>query len=336
VIEEVGELFMDVVDLSRTEISDQLLEIVQRQWPAPPQKRQVDFNRVEVLICYGLFYILDPHRYGGRNMHLAPEVLHTLAAFFKRSSGSLTNKMLNLDGSRKNSGRDEVLVFAQLSRAPHVYAALYKEILSTARHLSLDGSRLPDFLGLLEGETQAETLLLGQEELPVSSGYLLESEQRFLKETAVNYALGDELTEKLAEQRVRLTQHRFAVNVLHNCGRMCVFCGFAPRTLGEKSGLLRASHIKPWSVSVSEERMDVRNGLAACPMHDVGFDQGYLTVDEDYAILQASILRQSMASDAGVEVYFSTLVQPALLLPAHARKPDAQYLRYHHANIFRG
>ena len=82
--------------------------------------------------------------------------------------------------------------------------------------------------------------------------------------------------------------------------------------------------------------MDVRNGLAACPMHDVGFDQGYLTVDEDYAILQASILRQSMASDAGVEVYFSTLVQPALLLPAHARKPDAQYLRYHHANIFRG
>jgi putative restriction endonuclease len=82
--------------------------------------------------------------------------------------------------------------------------------------------------------------------------------------------------------------------------------------------------------------MDVRNGLAACPMHDAGFDQGYLTVDEGYAILRASILRQSMALDAGVEVYFGALMKTALLLPSHARKPDAQYLRYHQTNVFRG
>ena len=325
---------MDVVELSRQDISDQLREIVQRQWPISG-KRQVKFNRVEVLICYGLFFVLDPHHYGGSNMHQAPPVLHTLAAFFKRSPGSLTNKMLNLDGSRANSGRDEVLLFAELSAAPHVYHALYQEILTTARHLPIDENLLPDFLGILEGGTKDDTLLLGQEELPVASGYLLKNEQHLLKEAAVNFSLDDELTEKLVEQKVRLTQHRFALDVLNNCGYRCVFCGFEPRTLSRKSGLLSASHIKPWSVSTSRERMDVCNGLAACPIHDAGFDQGYLTVDEGHIILRAPILLQSIASDPGVETYFGIMLKPSLILPSQARKPDAQCLHYHQDNIFR-
>ncbi|GCE17538.1 HNH endonuclease [Dictyobacter kobayashii] len=326
---------MDVVDLSRQDIAQQLIEITRRETPAPG-KKQVKFNLLEVLLCYGLFYIIDPHRYGGRNMHLAPASLHTLAAFFKRSPGSLTNKMLNLDGSRPNSGKDEVRLFAQLSASPYVYYALYKEIMLTARQLSIDENRLPDFLDLLVEKTAEETLLLGQEELPASSGYLLKTEQHLVKEVAVNYGLGDELTEKLVEQRVRLTQHRFAMDVLSNCGRTCVFCGFEPRGLGERNGLLRASHIKPWSVSASVERMDVRNGLAACPIHDAGFDQGYLTVDEEYTIRRASVLLQSMLSDTGVEHYFGSNVQPRLLLPSQARKPDIEYLRYHQDRIFRG
>jgi putative restriction endonuclease len=268
-------------------------------------------------------------------MHQAPAVLHTLARFFKRSPGSLTNKMLNLDGSRANSGRDEVLLFAQLSAAPHVYHALYQEILTIARHFSIDENLLPDFLGILEGETKNDQLLLGQEELPDVSEYLLKNEERLLKETSENFSLDDELTEKLVEQRVRLTQHRFALDVLNNCGHRCVFCGFEPRTLPRKNGLLRASHIKPWSVSTSKERMDVCNGLAACPIHDAGFDQGYLTVNEGHIILRAPILLQSIASDPGVGTYFGTMLKSSLLLPSQARKPDVQYLHYHQDNIFR-
>ncbi|WP_407664684.1 HNH endonuclease [Micromonospora tarensis] len=32
--------------------------------------------------------------------------------------------------------------------------------------------------------------------------------------------------------------------------------------------MLVASHIKPWRVSTHAERLDPRNGLAACPTHD--------------------------------------------------------------------
>jgi putative restriction endonuclease len=37
--------------------------------------------------------------------------------------------------------------------------------------------------------------------------------------------------------------------------------------------VLVAGHIKPWKPS---ERLDPRNGLAACPSHDVAFDTGLL------------------------------------------------------------
>jgi hypothetical protein len=42
--------------------------------------------------------------------------------------------------------------------------------------------------------------------------------------------------------------------------------------------MLVAGHSKPWKDSAPSERMDPRNGLAACPSHDVAFDTGLLTV----------------------------------------------------------
>ena len=40
--------------------------------------------------------------------------------------------------------------------------------------------------------------------------------------------------------------------------------------------MLVASHIKPWKDSSPRERLDHRNGLAACPTHDAAFDAGLL------------------------------------------------------------
>lgn len=328
---------MDVVDLSRQDIAHQLLKIKKRQAPASG-KRQEDFNSVELLICYGLFYILDPHRYGGRNIHLAPGDLHVLARFLKRSASSVTSKMLNMDGSRAHSGKDEVQIFAHLAASPDDYIALYKDVIRVARELSIGEDLLPDFLNLFDEEKASdETLLLGQEELPVSNAYLLKTEERLIKEVAAAYDLSNAATEKMIERKVRLVQHRFASAVLRNCEQTCVFCGFRPpRTLGKGNGFLRASHIKPWAISEPAERMDVRNGLAACPVHDVGFDQGYLTVEDTYAIRRASTLEQSVLSDAGTAHYFGSIVCPTLLLPAQAKKPDIRYLCYHRDNIFRG
>ena len=115
------------LELSHREILEQLTEISARQFPEPG-RRQVAFNVVETLLCYGLFSILDPHRYGGANIDKVPPIVHTLAAFFRRTPGSITNKMLNLDGSRVHSARNEPLLFALLASEPTMYQTLYRDI----------------------------------------------------------------------------------------------------------------------------------------------------------------------------------------------------------------
>lgn len=49
-----------------------------------------------------------------------------------------------------------------------------------------------------------------------------------------------------------------------------------------ESSLLRASHMKPWSLCDSaKERLDGANGLLLTPTYDVMFDRGYLTFEAD-------------------------------------------------------
>lgn len=322
------------LELSSQDISRQLIEIASRQVP-PPGRRQVPFTAVETLLCYGLFYLVDPHRYGGRNMDRVPAIVTSLAAFFRRSPASLLNKMLNLDGSRTHSAREEPLLFTALAADPARYRTLHQMILTTARHLTLDEGVLPDFLNDLAVESEG-TDLLGQDEMPISTALLLADAQEELQELDRTLALGDHQIEKLVERKVRLAQHRFALEVLRNCQRRCVFCGFEPRSLPGQSGLLRASHIKPWAVSTARERVDVRNGLAACPMHDAAFDQGYLTVNGGYRIHRAHILEESIVRDQGTSYYFGAILQAALVLPEQAKMPAIAYLTYHREHIFKG
>lgn len=87
---------MELLDheLSAKRIRDHLIEIAHRAPPLPRQ-RQVPFNAVEKVLCYGLFSVCDPHRYGRANIQTVPESVKQLADFFRRTPGSITNKMLN-------------------------------------------------------------------------------------------------------------------------------------------------------------------------------------------------------------------------------------------------
>lgn len=322
------------LELSHQDILNHLMEISSRRYPEPG-RRQVSFNIVETLLCYGLFYILDPHRYGGANMNMVPLSVKALASFFRRTPGSIMSKMLNLDGSRLHGAREEPLLFAHLASEPSLYHALYRDIVTAARNLSIDEEILPDFLGYLSHRGEVEDLL-GQEDLPRSTVNLLVGSEGELRELEQAFSLDERLTEKLAERKIRLAQHRFALEVLENCGRACVFCGFAPHSLPIRSGLLHASHIKPWAISDHQERVDVRNGLAACPIHDAAFDQGYLTVNGGYHIHRANDLQESVARDHGVAHFFGEVLSPILLLPHYAKGPASHYLIYHRKKIFKG
>ncbi len=321
------------LDLSPQQIQTQLMDILARELFVQG-KRQVPYNAVETLLCYGLFSQVDPHHYGGANIDQVPTIIGILATFFRRTPGSITSKMLNLDGSRLHSAREEPLLFAYLASQPERYAMLYKQILTMARDLALGEDILPDFLYALNVQTQGDELL-GQDDLPEGSGLLLAGTEQEVQELEQSFNLGELMTEKLVERKICLTQHRFAQEVLHNCGRTCVFCGFAPHTLPDRSGLLRASHIKPWAVSNQHERVDVHNGLAACPIHDAAFDQGYLTVDKTYQIRKAAMLLESIERDNQVGLFFADMLSTKLLLSSGAKMPSSTYLEYHRDHCFR-
>ena len=50
-----------------------------------------------------------------------------------------------------------------------------------------------------------------------------------------------------------------------------------------EESLLIASHIKPWAVSDSKERIDPNNGFILSPLYDKLFDRGYITFSDDSA-----------------------------------------------------
>jgi predicted restriction endonuclease len=49
----------------------------------------------------------------------------------------------------------------------------------------------------------------------------------------------------------------------------------------DKTGLLIASHIKPWKESNNIERLDAFNGLLLLPNYDKLFDRGYINFDSN-------------------------------------------------------
>ena len=60
----------DYLDLTVEQARSQWGQILRRQ----PRKRQEAFTPVEAILCYGLFFVVDPHRYGGGSMLVASHI----------------------------------------------------------------------------------------------------------------------------------------------------------------------------------------------------------------------------------------------------------------------
>ena len=110
----------------------------------------------------------------------------------------------------------------------------------------------------------------------------------------------------------RIGQARFRKMVLARCGDRCVVTGSIT--------FLTAGHLKPWSDSTDEERMDPHNGLAFSPVYDKAFDAGYITFDDFGKIVISSLLRRD-AKVLGIsgDETISTLSQQSLCYLAYHR-----------------
>ncbi|MFY9930789.1 MAG: HNH endonuclease [Streptosporangiaceae bacterium] len=260
---------------------------------------------------------------------MAPEPVPSLALLFSRPPSSVLAKMANLDGSRSHGGKHDVLAGAILRDEPAHFTHIYRVLLQAARAERIGPDRLPDFLGLEHG---GEFTLLSQNELSPSA---LENAFRDQIAKAAQAGIWTEReTERIFLAAARVGQHLFAQNVLANCGQQCVFCGLKP-TPNIARRMLVAGHIKPWKDSTSAERMDVRNGLAACPSHDVAFDTGLLAVDANLKIQLSRGLDDAVHTDPLARQYYGRPpLRDALILPPSAQLPATKYLDWHQANIF--
>lgn len=318
----------DYLELGLPAARRQLRDLRQRR-PVPSGNRQVDFVPAETLLCLAASFLVQHSRFGGSTSHLAPEPVQSLARLFKRPPSSVLAKMANLDGSRSNGAKHDISAGATLREDPAAMAAVYRTLFVAARAEGIGVEELPDFLLLEDG---GDLVLLGQDEL-TQQGLAASARHVLLRESAPEEGFHE--TERILIAAMRVGQHRFAKAVLHNCGNACVFCGFAPPGV-KNQRLLVASHIKPWSdCDTSRERLDHRNGLAACPTHDVAFDQGLLTVNGGLRIHVASVMERAVAAGGGAQHFFARPpLRETLLLPAGADAPESRYLQWHKENIF--
>jgi len=317
----------DYLELTVGQAREQFRELTLRS--PVSSGRQVVFLPVETLLCLAASFEVNHRHFGGATAHRAPEPVPSLARLFSRPPSSVLAKMANLDGSRAHGGKWDVLAGAMLRDDPAHFTDVYRVLLTAARAEGIGQDRLPDFLGLEYG---GEFALLGQNELQTSA-----LERAFKAQIAQRVSEGvfsEKQTEQIILAAARVGQHVFALNVLSNCGQRCVFCGLNPSTFGAKR-MLVAGHIKPWKDSAPSERLDPRNGLAACPSHDVAFDTGLLTVGPALQIQVSGALADAVRDDPLTRRYYGRPpLLESLLLPKDALLPARKYLDWHKANVF--
>lgn len=307
---------------------EQFASVLRRQ-RVPAGQRQVAFLPIETLLCLAASFVVDHSRFGSSTAARAPEPIQHLAQLFRRPPSSILRKMSNLDGSSSHGARWDQVAGAILREHPPRFSDLYRTLIEAARATGVSPSDLPDFLGL---ESGGEYALLGQDELEASA--LAQDIEERLRARIGETAAEQRETERILLGAARVGQHIFAARVLRNCGDSCVFCGFRSPS-AKNNRLLVASHIKPWRDCDNRERRDHRNGLAACPTHDVAFDTGLLTVNGGLRIHVAPALRSAVEAGEVAQHYFGhPPLRETLLLPSDGDSPRHEYLRWHQQRIF--
>lgn len=106
-------------------------------------------------------------------------------------------------------------------------------------------------------------------------------------------------------------------------------CPFCPITMINEESLLIASHIKPWAVSNSKERIDPNNGFIFSPLYDKLFDRGYITFSDDKRVSISNWLSRQVKERIGIKEK-----QMFQFLPMNNAR--AKYLDYHRETVFKG
>jgi|GEM_PF-6012041 len=101
-------------------------------------------------------------------------------------------------------------------------------------------------------------------------------------------------TERQALIAARLGQGAFRKALFVKWNSRCAVTGI------KIPELLKASHIKPWSISTDEERLDPHNGLLLTAQLDAAFDSQLISFDDNGNILFSAVLAEEGPEILGV------------------------------------
>jgi putative restriction endonuclease len=129
-----------------------------------------------------------------------------------------------------------------------------------------------------------------------------------------------EATETEVLTKSRLGQGRFRKDVIRLWGS-CAVTGF------QKITVLKASHIKPWNLSVDQERLDPYNGFLLLPNFDTLFDLGLISFENN-----GKMITSNQVEDA--EKHILNIRGDSKLRRVFPE--NAVYLEHHRNNVFLG
>jgi hypothetical protein len=79
--------------------------------------------------------------------------------------------------------------------------------------------------------------------------------------------------------KTRVGQSKLRKELLKNYQNKCALCEISTKIL------LITSHIKSWTKSSPEEKVDLENAILLCKLHDGMFENGLIALDDNYEIL---------------------------------------------------
>ena len=139
-------------------------------------------------------------------------------------------------------------------------------------------------------------------------------DEDFLIKTILDKSIKNTTKEEIINGRVG--QVTFKEKLIQLWGGRCNITG--------ATHLLNASHIKPWAVCSSGERLDPFNGFLLSPVYDRAFDEGFISFTDEGKII--------ISSDLGEDVRRLGINEDARIL--NLSPFSMSYLSYHRENVF--
>lgn len=252
-----------------------------------------DWTSEEVKLAFHLYCQL-PY---GRLHHRNPEII-ALANLIGRTPSAVAMKLVNL------ASLDPVIITSGrkgLSSASKLDRAIWDEFHADWEGLVLESSRIrAERDNTADGTTATE--------LPL--------------EDAIKDFTG-ETRNQVVQQRIK--QSFFRRTVLSSYHNRCCLTGLTePR-------LLIASHIVPWSQDKAN-RLNPSNGLCLSALYDRAFDQGLMTLDEDWRVVLSQQLKQP---EPAMQHFFLSIEGQKIELPERF-SPDPALMQKHRDQVFLG